>query len=80
MSKIEAYEQDVLAAFEMGILKSAATKADLEMFKAVARATAVNGRKAIDQRPNLDAGEIQCEALETAARGHRPGAENALRP
>ena len=39
MSKMDAYEQEVLTAFEKGVLKSVATKAELAKFKAAARAT-----------------------------------------
>lgn len=37
MPKIDAYEHEVLAAFEKGQLKSVATKAELAKFKAAAR-------------------------------------------
>jgi hypothetical protein len=38
----EAYESELLSAFEGGALKSVAKEAELAKFKAVARATAVN--------------------------------------
>ena len=38
MPKIDAYEHEVLAAFEKGQLKSVATKVELAKFKAAARA------------------------------------------
>lgn len=41
MPKIEAYEQEILTAFEQGQLNSVATKAELAKFKAVAHATAI---------------------------------------
>jgi hypothetical protein len=37
MPKIDAYEHEVLTAFEKGQLKSVATKAELARFKAAAR-------------------------------------------
>ncbi len=40
MPKTDAYEADLLAAFDKGALKSVATKAELSRFKAAARATA----------------------------------------
>ena len=43
--KIDAYEQEVLTAFEKGILKSVATKAELAEVKAAARATAIKDRE-----------------------------------
>jgi hypothetical protein len=39
MPKIDAYEHEVLTAFDKGHLKSVATKAELAKFKAAARAT-----------------------------------------
>ena len=41
MPKTDAYEADLLAAFDKGALKSVATKAELAKFKAAARATAL---------------------------------------
>ena len=41
MPKIDAYEEEVLDAFEKGTLKSVATKEELAKFKAAARATAI---------------------------------------
>jgi hypothetical protein len=41
MAKIDAYEQDILKAFEKGHLRSVATKGEVEKLKAAARATAV---------------------------------------
>lgn len=39
MPKIDAYENEILDAFEKGQLKSVATQAELAKFKAAARAT-----------------------------------------
>lgn len=48
MPKVDAYEQEILRAFNKGSLKSVATKAELEKFKAAARATDVK-----DSRVNI---------------------------
>jgi hypothetical protein len=45
MSKLDAYELEVLRAFEQGRLKSVATRSELEKLKAAARATAINRRE-----------------------------------
>jgi hypothetical protein len=45
MPKIDAYEHEILTAFEEGQLKFVATKAELAKFKAVARATAIKDRR-----------------------------------
>jgi hypothetical protein len=39
MLKIDTYEEEVLNAYEVGMLKSVASKEDLAKFKAVARTT-----------------------------------------
>ena len=45
MSKLDAYELEVLKAFEKGKLKSVATKSELEKLKAAAKITAnISGR------------------------------------
>jgi hypothetical protein len=41
---LDRYEQEVLAAFEKGSLRSVSSKGELEKFKAVARATAFKDR------------------------------------
>lgn len=64
MPKVDAYEQEVLTAFEMGILKSVATKAELAKFKAVARATAVKDRRVNIRLSSIDLLDIQVKALE----------------
>jgi hypothetical protein len=45
MSKVDAYEQKILKAFENGTLKSVATKGELEKVKAAAGATAKKDRR-----------------------------------
>jgi hypothetical protein len=42
--KTDAYELEILSAFEEGRLKSVATKAELAKLKAAARATAIKDR------------------------------------
>ncbi len=64
MAKIDAYEQDILTAFEKGRLKSVATKGELEKLKAAARATAVKDRRVNIRLSSLDLGDIQVKALE----------------
>jgi len=41
MPKIDAYEREVVGAYEKGKLTSVATKAELARLKAAARATAI---------------------------------------
>lgn len=48
MPKIDAYESELLAAFEKGDLKPVARRAELVKFRAAARATALNK----EARPN----------------------------
>ena len=45
MPKIDAYEEEILSAYEEGELKSVATKDWLAKFKAAARATAIEDRR-----------------------------------
>lgn len=64
MSKIDAYEQEVLTSFEKGALKSIATKGELEKLKAAARATAVKDRRVNIRLSSIDLSDIQVKALE----------------
>jgi predicted DNA binding CopG/RHH family protein len=64
MPKIDAYEHEVLAAFEKGHLKSVATKAELAKFKAAARATAIKDRRVNIRLSSGDLSDIQVKALE----------------
>lgn len=64
MSKIEAYEREILSAFDKGHLKSIATKAELEKFRAAARATAVKDRRVNIRLSSIDLSDIQAKALE----------------
>ena len=64
MAKIDAYEADVLDAFEKGALDSVATKAELEKLRAAARATAIKDRRVNIRMSSGDLSDIQVKALE----------------
>lgn len=64
MPKIDAYEREVLTAFEKGKLKSVASKAELAKFKAAARATAIKDRRVNIRLSSGDLNDIQVKALE----------------
>ena len=64
MPKTDAYEADLLAAFDKGALKSVATKAELSRFKAAARATAVKDKRVNIRLSSGDLQDIQIKALE----------------
>ena len=64
MPKTDAYEADLLAAFDKGTLKSVATKAELSRFKAAARATAVKDKRVNIRLSSGDLQDIQIKALE----------------
>ncbi|MCW5658879.1 MAG: hypothetical protein KIT60_14345 [Burkholderiaceae bacterium] len=64
MPKIDRYEREVIAAFDKGKLMSVATKAELAMFKAAARATALKDRRVNIRLSSGDLSDIQAKALE----------------
>ena len=64
MPKIDAYEREILNAFEKGTPKSVATKAELSKFRAAARATAIKDRRVNICLASDDLGDIQAKALE----------------
>ena len=64
MAKLDAYEREVLEAYEKGKLKSVATKSELEKLKAAARATAIKDRRVNIRLSSIDLGDIQVKALE----------------
>ena len=64
MPKIDAYEEEVLVAFDKGTLKSVATKAELAKFKAAARATGIKDRRVNIRLSSGDLSDIQVRALE----------------
>lgn len=51
MPKIDAYEKEVLGAFEAGQLRSVATKGELAKFKVAARLTALKDKR-VNIRPS----------------------------
>lgn len=63
MPKIDAYEREILGAFERGKLVSVATKAELARFKAAARATAIKDRRVNIRLSSGDLSDIQVRAL-----------------
>ena len=64
MPKLDAYEREILSAFDKGSLKSVATKAELLKFKGAARATAVKDRRVNIRLSSIDLSDIQVKALE----------------
>lgn len=64
MPRIEAEELEILDAYEKGELESVATKAELEKFKAAARATAIKDRRVNIRLSSGDLNDIQVKALE----------------
>lgn len=64
MPKIDAYEREILSAFEKGKLRSIATKAELAKFKAAARATAIKDRRVNIRLSSGDLSDIQVKALQ----------------
>lgn len=68
MPNVDTYEREVLTAFEKGKLKSLATKAELEKFKAAARATAVKDRRVNIRLSSIDLNDIQVRRLKKEAR------------
>ncbi len=64
MTKLDAYEKEVLAAYESGKLKPAATKAELARMRAAARATAIKNRRVNIRLSSGDLQDIQAKALE----------------
>jgi len=63
MPKTDAYEKDILAAYEDGRLKSVATRAELAKFKSAARATAIKDRRVNIRLSSGDLQDIQAKAL-----------------
>ena len=64
MPNVDAYEREVLSAFEKGSLKSVASRGELEKFRAAARATAVKDRRVNIRLSSIDLNDIQVKALE----------------
>ena len=64
MKKLDAYENEVLNAFEQGKLKTVASKSELAKFKAAARSTAVKDKRVNIRLSSGDLSDIQIKALE----------------
>ena len=64
MPKIDAYEKEVLGAFEKGKLTSVATKAEIAKFKAAARATAVKDKRVNIRLSSSDLQDVQVKAMQ----------------
>jgi len=64
MSTSEAYEQEILSAYESGKLAVVGTKAEMARLKAAARATAVKNRRVNIRLSAGDLHDIQVRALE----------------
>ncbi len=64
MPKIEPDEAGLIDAFEKGVLRSVATKAELARYKAAARATAIKDRRVNIRLSSSDLQDIQIKAME----------------
>lgn len=64
MTDSSTYEDDLLAAFEAGRLKSVATKAELVRLRAAARATASKDKRVNIRMSSVDLHELQAKALQ----------------
>jgi predicted DNA binding CopG/RHH family protein len=64
MPKTDTDESELLAAYDKGVLKSIATKAELAKFKASARATAIKDKRVNIRLSSGDLQDIQVKALE----------------
>ena len=64
MSDINAYELEILKAFESGQLKSIASKSELAKFKAAARASSIKDKRVNIRLSSVDLTDIQVKAME----------------
>jgi predicted DNA binding CopG/RHH family protein len=64
MPKADAYEKEILGAYEKGELASVATKKELARFKAAARATAVKDRRVNIRLSSSDLQDVQVKAMQ----------------
>ena len=64
MPKVDAYEKEILGAYEKGKLTSVATKKELARFKAAARATAVKDRRVNIRLSSSDLQDVQVKAMQ----------------
>ena len=63
MKKLDAYEADLLNAYEAGKLTSVASKSELAKFKTAARSTAVKDKRVNIRLSSGDLSDIQIQAL-----------------
>jgi predicted DNA binding CopG/RHH family protein len=63
MSKLDAYELEVLQAYESGKLKPIASKAELQRMRMAARATAIKDKRVNIRLSSADLLDIQAKAL-----------------
>ena len=61
---VVAFEDEILAAYDKGALKSVATKAELSKVRAIARATAIKDRRVNIRLSAGDLHDIEVRALE----------------
>lgn len=63
MSKLDPYEQEVLAFYESGLLMPIAGKAELRRLRAAAKATGIKDKRVNIRLSSLDLLDIQAKAL-----------------
>jgi predicted DNA binding CopG/RHH family protein len=64
MPKTDAYESELLVAYDKGALQSIGSKSELARFKAAARATAIKDKRVNIRLSSGDLQDIQVRALE----------------
>ena len=64
MPKNDAYDKEIIGAYEKGQLKSVATKAELAKLKAAARTTAVKDRRVNIRLSSSDLQDVQVKAMQ----------------
>ncbi len=62
--KLDAYEKEILEAYESGKIKPVVNKTELERLRAAARATAIKDRRVNIRLSSGDLQDIQAKALE----------------
>jgi predicted DNA binding CopG/RHH family protein len=62
--KLDAYETEILEAYESGKIKPVVNKAELQRLRASARATAIKDRRVNIRLSSGDLQDIQAKALE----------------
>ena len=63
MSKLDPYELEVLEAYESGMLKPIASKAELQRMRTAARATSIKDKRVNIRLSSVDLLDIQAKAL-----------------